>query len=87
LLSEIKEEVTNLLSDLIQIDTASPPRNETRAAKYLGETLEEDFNCELFESALGRCSVITRIKGTGEKPNLRYFRTLMWLLLTRKSGV
>ncbi len=71
LLSEIEEEVTNLLSDLIQIDTTNPPGNETEAAKYLAKILDEEgFNCELFESAPGRGSVVTRIKGTGEKPNL-----------------
>jgi len=71
LLREIEEEVTNLLSDLIRINTTNPPGNETQAAKYLAETLEKDgFKCELFESAHGRGSLITRLKGTGEKPNL-----------------
>jgi acetylornithine deacetylase/succinyl-diaminopimelate desuccinylase-like protein len=71
LLREVEAEVTDLLSDLIQINTTNPPGNETEAAKYLAETLEkENFNCELFESAPRRGSVITRIKGTGEKPNL-----------------
>jgi len=71
LLREVEKEVTNLLSDLIRINTTNPPGNETEAAKYLAETLEkEGFKCELFESAPGRGSIITRIKGTGEKPNL-----------------
>ena len=71
LLSEIESEVTALLSDLIRIDTTNPPGNETKAAKYLAETLErDDFECELYESAPGRGSVITRIKGIGEKPSL-----------------
>jgi len=71
LLREVEREVTNLLSDLIRINTTNPPGNETEAAKYLAETLEkEGFKCELFESAPGRGSIITRIKGTGEKPNL-----------------
>jgi acetylornithine deacetylase/succinyl-diaminopimelate desuccinylase-like protein len=39
--------------------------------KYLAGNMEkEDFKCELFESAPGRGSVVTRLKGTGEKPNL-----------------
>jgi acetylornithine deacetylase/succinyl-diaminopimelate desuccinylase-like protein len=71
LLSEIESEVTGLLSDLICIDTTNPPGNETKAAKYLAETLERDgFEYELYESAPGRGSVITRIKGTGENPSL-----------------
>jgi acetylornithine deacetylase/succinyl-diaminopimelate desuccinylase-like protein len=71
ILKEIEGEVTNLLSSLIRINTTNPPGNETEAAKYLAKTLErEGFKCELFESAPGRGSVITRLKGTGEKPSL-----------------
>jgi len=71
LLKEIEEEVTSLLSDLIRINTTNPPGNETEAAKYLAETLEkEGFECEVFESAHGRGSIITRLKGTGKKPSL-----------------
>ena len=71
LLKEVEEEVTHLLSDLIRINTTNPPGNETEAAKYLAEHLgKEGFKCELFESAPSRGSVITRLKGTGEKPSL-----------------
>jgi acetylornithine deacetylase/succinyl-diaminopimelate desuccinylase-like protein len=71
LLKEIEDEVTHFLSDLIRINTTNPPGNETEAAKYLVENLgKEDFKCELYESAAGRGSVITRIKGTGEKTSL-----------------
>lgn len=71
LLKEIEEEVTALLSDLIRINTTNPPGNETQAAKYLAETLgKEGFKCEVLESAPGRGNVITRLKGTGEKPSL-----------------
>jgi acetylornithine deacetylase/succinyl-diaminopimelate desuccinylase-like protein len=70
LLKEV-EEVTHLLSDLIRINTTNPPGNETEAAKYLARHLgSEGFKCELYESAPDRGSVITRIKGTGEKPSL-----------------
>lgn len=71
LLREAKEEVTGLLGDLIKINTTNPPGNETAAAKYLAESLEkEGFKCEVFESAPGRGSVVTRIKGKGKKPSL-----------------
>ncbi len=71
LIREVEEEVTRLLSDLIRINTTNPPGNETAAAKYLAENLSrEGFKCELFESAPKRGSVVTRLKGTGEKPNL-----------------
>jgi acetylornithine deacetylase/succinyl-diaminopimelate desuccinylase-like protein len=71
LLKEVEEEVTQLLSDLIRINTTNPPGNETEAAKYVaGHLSREGFKCELYESAPTRGSVITRIKGTGEKPSL-----------------
>lgn len=71
LLKEVEEEVTNFLSELIRINTTNPPGNETKAAKYLAENLlQEGFNCELYESAPERGNLITRLKGTGEKPSL-----------------
>jgi acetylornithine deacetylase/succinyl-diaminopimelate desuccinylase-like protein len=71
LLKEVEEEVTNFLSELIRINTTNPPGNETKAAKYLAEHLrKEDFKCELYESAPKRGSLITRLKGTSEKPSL-----------------
>jgi len=71
LLKEVEEEVTNFLSELIRINTTNPPGNETEAAKYLAEHFrKEGFNCELYESAPERGSVITRMKGTGEKSSL-----------------
>jgi acetylornithine deacetylase/succinyl-diaminopimelate desuccinylase-like protein len=71
LFKEVEEEVTDLLSDLIRINTTNPPGNEIEAARYLAKNMEnEGFKCELFESAPGRGSVITRLKGSGDKPNL-----------------
>ncbi len=71
LLEEVENEAISFLSDLIRINTTNPPGNETVAAKYLAENLsKEGFECELFESASGRGSVITRLKGTSEKPSL-----------------
>ena len=71
LMKEVEEEVTRLLCDLIRINTTNPPGNETAAAKYLSENLSnEGFKCELYESAPNRGSIITRLKGTGEKPSL-----------------
>ncbi|MEM3731848.1 MAG: M20/M25/M40 family metallo-hydrolase [Candidatus Bathyarchaeia archaeon] len=71
MLKEIEEEATNLLCDLIRINTTNPPGNETAAVKYLAENLEkEGFKCEILESAPGRGNLITRLKGTGEKPSL-----------------
>ena len=70
-LKEVEDELTRLLCELIRIDTTNPPGNETAAAKHVAGSLsQDDFKCELFESAPDRGSVITRLKGTGEKPNL-----------------
>ena len=71
LLNAIRDEVTHFLSELIRINTTNPPGNEMAAAKYLADYLSpEDFECEIFESAPKRGNVITRLRGTGEKPNL-----------------
>ena len=71
LLKEIEQEVTEFLSGLIRINTTNPPGNETPATKYTTRALEKDgFKCEQFESARGRGNVITRLRGTGEKPSL-----------------
>ena len=71
LLKEVEDEITRLLSDLIRINTTNPPGNETKAAKYLAENLnKEGFKCELYEAAPERGNIITRLKGTGEKPSL-----------------
>ncbi|MEJ5327441.1 MAG: M20/M25/M40 family metallo-hydrolase [Candidatus Bathyarchaeia archaeon] len=71
LLKEIEEEIVDLLSNLIRINTTNPPGNEIAAAKYVAMQLGKDgFNCELVESAPKRGSVVTRLKGTSEKPSL-----------------
>jgi acetylornithine deacetylase/succinyl-diaminopimelate desuccinylase-like protein len=71
LLTEIRDEITTLLSNLIQIDTTNPPGNETRAARYLTNTLREDnVESEILESVPGRGSLVAHLKGTEQKPSL-----------------
>src|SRR5271157_1313443 len=71
ILRDIEQEITNLLSDLIHINTTNPPGNETQAATYIAEYLsKEGFKTEIIESAPRRGNVITRLKGTGDKPSL-----------------
>jgi acetylornithine deacetylase/succinyl-diaminopimelate desuccinylase-like protein len=71
ILNNIESEITTFLSDLIRINTTNPPGHETDAARFIADYLAKDgFNSEIYESAPGRGSVITRLKGTGEKPNL-----------------
>ena len=71
ILNEIEQEITRFLSDLIRINTTNPPGNETAAANFIAQYLaKEGLKTEIIESAPGRGSVITRLKGSGEKPNL-----------------
>jgi acetylornithine deacetylase/succinyl-diaminopimelate desuccinylase-like protein len=71
ILEEIKPDVTQLLRDLIRIDTTNPPGNETKAATYIAEYLANlGIKSEIIESAPGRGSLIARLKGTGKKPSL-----------------
>jgi len=71
ILNDIESEVTSFLSNLIQINTTNPPGNETNAARFIADYLAKDgFKSEILESAPGRGSLITRLKGTGEKPSL-----------------
>ena len=71
MLNEIEQEITRFLSDLIRINTTNPPGKETAAATFVAEFLaREGFISEIIESAPGRGSVVSRLKGSGEKPNL-----------------
>ena len=71
ILTEIEQEISHFLSQLIKINTTNPPGNETQAANFIAQYLAEDgFTSEVIESAPGRGSIITRLKGSGEKPNL-----------------
>ncbi len=67
----IKNEVTELLSQLIRIDTSNPPGNETVAAEYIHELLmAEGLTSEIVESAPGRGSLIARMPGKGPKRSI-----------------
>src|SRR5947199_6060002 len=49
MLGTLRDEVTNLLSRLIQVDTTNPPGNETAAAEVLRDYLESNgLACELY---------------------------------------
>jgi acetylornithine deacetylase/succinyl-diaminopimelate desuccinylase-like protein len=71
MLNEIEQEITRFLSDLIRINTTNPPGKETAAAAFIAQFLaREGFKSEIIESAPGRGSIVSRLKGSGEKPNL-----------------
>jgi acetylornithine deacetylase/succinyl-diaminopimelate desuccinylase-like protein len=69
--TSLREEVTELLSGLIKLDTTNPPGNETVAAEYLKRYLEENgVECELYARVPERASLVARIRGTGDGPSL-----------------
>ena len=56
-----------VLSELIKINTANPPGNETTAARYLAGLLQQaGIDCEIIEPAAGRGSLLARL-GSGSK--------------------
>jgi acetylornithine deacetylase/succinyl-diaminopimelate desuccinylase-like protein len=71
MLAPLRDEVTQLLSRLIQADTTNPPGNETIAAELLRDYLESNgLACELYARTPERANLVTRIRGTGDGPSL-----------------
>ena len=69
--TSVRDEVTDLLSRLIRIDTTNPPGNETAAAELLRDYLEASgVECELYARVPERASLVARIRGTGDGPAL-----------------
>jgi acetylornithine deacetylase/succinyl-diaminopimelate desuccinylase-like protein len=67
----LREEVTELLQELIRIDTTNPPGNETVAAELLRDYLEESgAQVELYARVPERANVVARIPGRGNGPKL-----------------
>lgn len=63
-----REEVVQILSGFIKIDTSNPPGNETQGAVYLKSILDrEGIASEMFEGEPGRGDLVTRLKGNGKK--------------------
>jgi acetylornithine deacetylase/succinyl-diaminopimelate desuccinylase-like protein len=63
-----REEVAQLLSGLVKIDTSNPPGNEIKAATFIKQVLDkEGIPSEIFEAAPGRANLVARLKGSGRK--------------------
>jgi len=63
-----RDEVVNILSGFVRIDTSNPPGNETKGAEYLKSILDrEGIACEIFEMERGRGNIVARLKGSGKK--------------------
>jgi acetylornithine deacetylase/succinyl-diaminopimelate desuccinylase-like protein len=69
----LRQEVTELLQELIRIDTTNPPGNETPAAELLRDYLEDaGVACELYAKIPERANLVARIRGRGDGPTLLF---------------
>ena len=66
-----RDEVVNILSGFVRIDTSNPPGNETKGAEYLKAILDrEGIASEIFEMESGRGNIVARLKGNGKRKPL-----------------
>jgi acetylornithine deacetylase/succinyl-diaminopimelate desuccinylase-like protein len=69
----VRDEVTELLQQLIRVDTTNPPGNETAAAEALRAYLEENgVACELYAKVPERANLVARIPGRADGPKLLF---------------
>ena len=67
----LRDEATGLLQELIRLDTANPPGNETQAAELLRAFLEDaGLECELYARSPERANLVARIPGDGDGKRL-----------------
>jgi acetylornithine deacetylase/succinyl-diaminopimelate desuccinylase-like protein len=67
----LRDEVVDLLQQLIRLNTVNPPGNETQAAELLRDYLEPfGVECELYAREPERANLVARIRGRGEGPTL-----------------
>ena len=69
--AELGDEATQLLSELLQIDTTNPPGNERAAADHLQRFFaNEGIESEFFEKESGRTNILARLQGARPGPTL-----------------
>src|SRR5919109_462937 len=69
----LRQEATELLQELIRVDTTNPPGNETAAAELLRDYLEDSsVSCELYAKIPERANLVARIPGRGDGPKLLF---------------
>jgi acetylornithine deacetylase/succinyl-diaminopimelate desuccinylase-like protein len=69
----LRDEVSELLQELIRIDTTNPPGNETAAAEVLQAYLEDSgAEVELYARIPERANLVARIPGRGDGPTLLF---------------
>ena len=65
--ASLRDEATELLRELIRLDTVNPPGNETRAAELLRAYLEDaGVECELYAKVPERGNLVARIPGVSD---------------------
>ncbi|HEY8463235.1 MAG TPA: M20/M25/M40 family metallo-hydrolase [Bacillota bacterium] len=63
---EVRKEAVRILSDLIRIKTVNPPGNESEAALYLQQLLNEaGIEATIYASASNRGNLVATLKGSG----------------------
>jgi acetylornithine deacetylase/succinyl-diaminopimelate desuccinylase-like protein len=67
----LRDEVADLLRQLIRLNTVNPPGNETAAAELLRDYLAESgVESELYAKVPNRANLVARLPGSGEGPSL-----------------
>ena len=71
--AQLEERTTELLRQLIRLDTVNPPGNEERVQRHLQALLEAaGFEVELLAAVPGRPNLIARLRGRSDGPVLCY---------------
>src|SRR3954454_4506437 len=69
----LRDEATELLQELIRVDTTNPPGNETAAAEVLQAYLDDSgAEVELYARIPERANLVARIPGRGDGPKLLF---------------
>jgi acetylornithine deacetylase/succinyl-diaminopimelate desuccinylase-like protein len=69
--TRLRDEATQLLRELIRLDTVNPPGHETPAAELLRAYLDDaGVECELYAKVPARANLVARIPGRGDGKRL-----------------
>jgi acetylornithine deacetylase/succinyl-diaminopimelate desuccinylase-like protein len=70
-IDELRAEATELLRELLRVDTSNPPGNETPAAELLAAYLQDHgVSCELIAREPARANLVARLPGAGAGPSV-----------------
>jgi acetylornithine deacetylase/succinyl-diaminopimelate desuccinylase-like protein len=73
MLSDLQQETTKLLQQLVAFDTVNPPGNERAAQEHLAAYLAAaGFECELLGAVPERPNLVARLRGASDGPTLCY---------------